>query len=101
MKAEREAAYEIEQEKTRIAKEVEIQRLRSLQERAQDHQAERDALRAKRNQEQNEREWRRKEKEEALKKVKIAEEMKVAREEQIKHKLHFQAIQGNKKHFIF
>ena len=30
-----------------------------------------------------------------MKKIKIAEEMKVAREDQIKHKLHFQAIQGN------
>ena len=50
LKAEREAAYEAEQEKIRKAKELEIQRLRSLQERAQDHQAERDALRAKRNQ---------------------------------------------------
>ena len=95
LKAEREAAYEAEQEKLRKAKEIEIQRLRSQQERAQDHQAERDALRAKRNQEENEREWRRKEKEEAMKKLLVQEEMQVAREEQIKHKLHFQAIQGN------
>ena len=77
-----------------MAKEIEIQRLRSLQERAQDHQAERDALRAKRNQEQTEREWRRKEKEEASKKAAVAGEMKKAREYQIQHKLHFQAIQG-------
>jgi hypothetical protein len=101
LKAEREAAYEIEQEKARIAKEVEIQRLRSLQERAQDHQAERDALRAKRNQEENEREWRRKEKQEQMKKIKIAEEMKVAREDQIKHKLHFQAIQAQRERAEF
>ena len=38
LKAEREAAFEAEAEKARIAKEVEIQRLRSQQERAQDHQ---------------------------------------------------------------
>ena len=50
-KAEREAAYEAEQEKIRIEKEREISRLRSLQERAKDEQAERDALRAKRAQE--------------------------------------------------
>lgn len=96
LKAEREAAYEAEQEKLRKAKEIEIQRLRSQQERAQDHQAARDALRAKRNQEENEREWRRKEKEEAMKKILVQEEMQVAREEQIKHKLHFQAIQAQR-----
>ena len=62
-------------------------------------QAERDALRAKRNQEQTEREWRRKEKEEAEKRAAIAEEMKKAREDQIQHKLHFQAIQGEL-HFV-
>ena len=50
-KAEREAAYEAEQEKIRIEKEREIARLRTLQERAKDEQAERDALRAKRAQE--------------------------------------------------
>ena len=50
-KAEREAAYEAEQEKIRIEKEREIARLRSMQERAKDEQAERDALRAKRAQE--------------------------------------------------
>lgn len=30
-----------------------------------------------------------------MKKLLVQEEMQVAREEQIKHKLHFQAIQGN------
>merc|ERR1711892_1582741 len=96
LKTEREAAYEAEQEKSRKAKEYEIQRLRSLQERAQDHQAERDALRAKRNQEQTEREWRRKEKGEANKQAAIAEEMRKARQDQIQHKLHFQAIQAQR-----
>jgi len=96
LKTEREAAYEAEQEKSRKAKEYEIQRLRSLQERAQDHQAERDALRAKRNQEQTEREWRRKEKGEANKRAAIAEEMRKARQDQIQHKLHFQAIQAQR-----
>ena len=60
MKAEREAALEEKLKEEKAAKEREIQRLRSLQERAQDRQAEEDALRAKRNQEQNEREWREK-----------------------------------------
>jgi len=96
LKAEREAAFEAQQAKVRKAKELEIQRLRSQQERAQDHQAERDALRAKRNQEQNEREWRRREKEEAEKRAQVALQMSRAREEQINHKLHFQAIQAQR-----
>ena len=49
---EREAAYEKEVEAKRIEKEREVARLRALQERARDEQAERDALRAKRAQEQ-------------------------------------------------
>ena len=49
-KAEREAEYEAEQERIRKEKEKEVARLRALQERARDHQAEQDALRAKRNQ---------------------------------------------------
>ena len=68
-KAEREAAFEREQERQRIEKEREVARLRALQERARDEQAERDALRAKRAQEQSEREWRKKEAEEARQKV--------------------------------
>ena len=53
-------AFEKEHERIRIEKEKEVARLRALQERASDEQAERDALRAKRAQEQNERQWRRK-----------------------------------------
>ncbi|KAG5454245.1 hypothetical protein CSKR_113709, partial [Clonorchis sinensis] len=65
-KAEREAAYEAEQAQVRLEKELEIARLRALQERASDEAAERDALRAKRAAEAREREWRRKEKADAL-----------------------------------
>ena len=101
IKAEREAAFEEEQIATKAAKEREIQRLRSLQERAQDHQAEQDALRAKRNQEQNEREWRRKERNEAEKKLRLDSEMRQAREDQINHKLHFQAIQAQRERHEF
>ena len=57
---EREMAYEKEHERIRVEKEKEVARLRALQERASDEQAERDSLRAKRAQEQNERQWRRK-----------------------------------------
>jgi hypothetical protein len=95
-KALREAAYEAEQEKKRMDKEREVARLRSLQERAHDLQAEKDALRAKREQERKEREWREKEKQEAIKKKNTDEEMKVAREWQIKNKEHFMAVEAAK-----
>jgi len=45
---EREAAYEKEQKLIQIEKEKEVARLRALQERAKDEQAERDAVRARR-----------------------------------------------------
>ena len=51
-----------------MEKEHELSKMRAQQERAQDKQAERDALKAKRRQEEFEREWRRKQKEEAEKK---------------------------------
>nr|CDS17709.1 coiled coil domain containing 19 [Echinococcus granulosus] len=60
-KAEREAAFEEEQRCIRCEKERETNRLRGLQERAIDLQAEKNALRAKRAMEENERQWRRKE----------------------------------------
>lgn len=101
IKEEREAEFEAEQIAAKAAKEREIQRLRSLQERAQDHQAEQDALRAKRNQEQNEREWRRKERSAAEHKLKLDAEMKQAREDQINHKMHFQAIQAQRERHEF
>jgi len=49
---EREAAYEREQKLVYVEKEKEVARLRALQERARDEQAERDAVRACRAQEQ-------------------------------------------------
>ena len=95
-KALREAAYEAEQEKKRMDKEREVARLRSLQERAHDLQAEKDALRAKREQERKEREWREKERQEAIKKKNTEEEMRIAREWQIKNKEHFVAVEAAK-----
>lgn len=59
---EKKLAKELEEkEKIKAEKEKEVARLRAMQEKAQDKQAELDALRAKRAMEQNEREWRRKE----------------------------------------
>ncbi|XP_063002353.1 cilia- and flagella-associated protein 45 [Elgaria multicarinata webbii] len=92
-KMAREAEFEAEQEKIRREKEMETARLRALQEKAQDYQAEQDALRAKRNQEATEREWRRKEKDAAQKKAQTEAMLKQSRLEQVAQKEHSLAIQ--------
>lgn len=84
------------QEKIRIEKEKETARLRSLQERAQDEQSARDALRAKRAAEAAEREWRRKEAEEARKKAMVEASLKQARTQQMEQKEHFLAVQAQR-----
>ncbi|KAG2469914.1 CFA45 protein, partial [Polypterus senegalus] len=91
-KMERDAEYEAEQERIKKEKEKEVARLRALQERERDHRAEQDALRARRSQEAAEREWRRKEKEQALKKAEEDERLRLARLEQVAHKEHVHAI---------
>ncbi|XP_033758480.1 cilia- and flagella-associated protein 45-like isoform X2 [Pecten maximus] len=100
-KAEREAAYEKEQERIRIEKEKETSRLRALQERARDEQAERDALRAKRAQEQTEREWRKKEAEEMRKKAETECMLIEARAKQMNQKEHFLAVQAQRERVEF
>ncbi len=93
-KAAREAAQEAEIERKRDEKEKEVARLRAKQERARDLQADKDALRAKREQERRERDWREKEKFEALKKKQMEEEMRLAREWQVKNKEQHLAIEA-------
>ncbi|XP_072049363.1 cilia- and flagella-associated protein 45-like [Amphiura filiformis] len=100
-KASREAAFEAEQEKIKIEKEKEIARLRAQQERAKDYQAEKDALRAKRNQEQREREWRQKEKEDAVKKAETEQMLKIAREVQVRNKEHFMSVEAQRERAEF
>lgn len=100
-KAEREAAFEKEQEKVRNEKEKEIARLRTLQERARDEQAERDALRAKRAQEQAEREWRRKETDEAMRQAETEAMLIRARKQQMDQKQHFLAVQAKRERADF
>ncbi|XP_071958281.1 cilia- and flagella-associated protein 45-like [Antedon mediterranea] len=100
-KSEREAKFEAEQELKRIEKEKEIARLRAMQERAKDYQAEKDTLRAKRNQEQREREWRKKEREMAIKKAENEQMLKVAREIQVRNKDHFLAVQAQRERAEF
>lgn len=65
-----------------VDKEKDIQRLRELQEKASDRQAEIDQIRAKRAQEENERLARRKESEEALKREKVNKTLAEARAQQ-------------------
>jgi len=93
-KQAREETYEKEKEQMRLEKEKEIARLRAQQERAKDKQAEKDALRARRNQEEAEREWRKKMKEEASKKASMESHLREARKEQIQNKEHFFAVQA-------
>ncbi|KAM7055395.1 cilia- and flagella-associated protein 45 [Molossus nigricans] len=92
-KMAREAEFEAEQERIRREKEKEITRLRAMQEKAQDYQAEQDALRAKRNQEVADREWRRKEKENAQKKMETEAQLRKSRLEQVAFKEHSLAVQ--------
>ena len=67
-----------------------------MQERARDLQSEKDALRAKREQERKEREWRDKERMGIQKKKQVEDEMKLAREWQIKNKEHYLAVEAAK-----
>jgi hypothetical protein len=85
-KQEREQEAAEEQIRVKAEKEKEIARLRSLQEKAQDKQAELDALRARRAQEAHEREYRVKERDTALRQAAINEDLTRAREEQKREK---------------
>ncbi|CAH8467260.1 unnamed protein product [Heterobilharzia americana] len=100
-KAEREAAYEAEQMRIKQEKELEIARLRALQEKASDEAAERDALRAKRAAEANEREWRRKELLAAQKKIETENELKLARAAQAEDRKRQLAIEAGRERLEF
>uniref|UniRef100_A0A674E187 Cilia- and flagella-associated protein 45 n=1 Tax=Salmo trutta TaxID=8032 RepID=A0A674E187_SALTR len=99
-KMEREAEYEAEQRHIKRGKEK-VARLRALQERDKDHKAEQDELRARRNQEGAERDWRRKEKEQLKKKVDVEERLKAARLEQVTHKEHLLSIEAGRERAEF
>ncbi|XP_059504202.1 cilia- and flagella-associated protein 45 isoform X3 [Stegostoma tigrinum] len=95
-KLKREAEIEEQQNRLKREKAIEVARLQALQERAHDHKAEQDALRAKRSQEAAEREWRRKELEDERKKAEVTAVLKKSRSDQIRHKEHFLAVQATK-----
>ncbi|KAI1893445.1 hypothetical protein AGOR_G00123800 [Albula goreensis] len=100
-KMEQEAEYEMEQRRFKKEKEMEVARLRALQERDHDYKAEQDELRARRNQEATEREWRRKEREQAKRKAEEEDRLKAARLEQIKHKEHLLSIEAGRERAEF
>lgn len=79
-KAMREEEHIAEQKRIKDEKEREVQRLRDLQEKAQDRQSEIDALRAKRAFEESERQARTKEKRELEHKQKVLEDLEYARQ---------------------
>ncbi|XDV28641.1 hypothetical protein PO909_031872, partial [Leuciscus waleckii] len=100
-KLEREAEYEAVQVIMKKEKEKEVAQLRALQERDRDHKAEQNEIRARRNQEEAAREWRRKEKEQTMKKLGEEEKLKAARLEQITHKDHMVAIEARQERAEF
>lgn len=85
-KERREQEVQEEQLRIKAEKEKEIARLRSQQEKAQDKQAELDALRARRAQEAYDREWRQREKETAFRSSAINAELTRARETQMRER---------------
>jgi hypothetical protein len=85
-KERREQDVQDEQRRFKAEKELEITRLRSMQEKAQDKQAELDALRARRAQEAYERDWRHREKATAHRAAEINADLKTAREFQMHEK---------------
>ncbi|TMS06993.1 Cilia- and flagella-associated protein 45 [Larimichthys crocea] len=95
-KLEREAEYEAEQRRIKKEKELEIARLRARQEKAKDYKAEQDELRARRNQESTNREWRRKELERAVKKAQEEAMLRAAHLKQVHCKEHFLSMEAGR-----
>ncbi|XP_018051641.1 PREDICTED: cilia- and flagella-associated protein 45 [Atta colombica] len=93
LKEEREAKKEEEQRLERLKKEQEKTRIAMRTVQAHELQAQIDEINAARVQEEVEREWRRKEKEEALKKLKAQRILQKEREKQINNKRIMQAIE--------
>lgn len=83
LRAEREQALEREQAEARKRKELETARLRAMQEKAGELQAQQEHMMAVRRQEEYEREWRKKEKEAAIKKKKTDEKCLEVRNKQV------------------
>jgi len=93
-KAQKEADYQREQERIKDMKEKEIIKLRKLQEKAADRQAEVDAIRAKRASEQADRLAREKEKRDAETKARQNRELNEVRYQQRLEKEHRMQVQA-------
>ncbi|XP_063061143.1 cilia- and flagella-associated protein 45 isoform X2 [Engraulis encrasicolus] len=100
-KLQREAEYEAEQQRIKREKEKEVARMRALQEKDRDYKAEQDEIRARRNQEAAEREWRRKEKEQVLRKAEEEARLREARLEQVTHKEHLLSVEAGRERAEF
>ncbi|KAM9733339.1 cilia- and flagella-associated protein 45 isoform 1-T2 [Menidia menidia] len=100
-KLEREAEYEAEQKRIKKEKELDIARLRAQQEKAKDYKAEQDEIRARRNQEIIERQWRLKERQQAAKRARDEEMLRVARLEQVKDKEHGRSMEAGREKATF
>ncbi|XP_024139305.1 cilia- and flagella-associated protein 45 [Oryzias melastigma] len=100
-KLDREAEYEAEQKRVKKEKELEIARLRAQQQRAKDYKAEQDEIRAKRRQEAEERRWRQKEKELAIKKARDEATLRAARLEQVQNKEYCLSMEAGREKATF
>eukprot|EP00775_Hariotina_reticulata_P006096 gene6096-6333_t len=83
----REQALAAEAASVAHARELEVARLRSMQEKQADHQSEQDETRARRYQEAKEREWRAKERAAAERQATMMADLAAAREHQMRAKL--------------
>ncbi|XP_062283139.1 cilia- and flagella-associated protein 45-like [Scomber scombrus] len=95
-KLQREAELEAQQKQIKKDKELEIARLRARQEKATGYKADQEELRVQRSKEIIDREWRRKQKELAVKKAEEDENLKTARVEQLRCKEHFLSIKADR-----
>jgi len=93
-KAAEEEKQEQEKKQAKKMKDLAVLQVLETQKRTSDSKAIRDEMRAKRHMEQQEREWRRKERDEAMLRQKNSEELKVAILDQIQYRQNFFADQA-------
>ncbi|KAM7011923.1 cilia- and flagella-associated protein 45-like [Tautogolabrus adspersus] len=92
-KMKQEAEQEAARQRKKKERELEIAKLFAQQEKDKDNKAEQDEIHAKRTQEIKDREWRRKEKDEAAKKVQDEARKRTAHYEQLHSKERLQAVE--------
>uniref|UniRef100_A0A3B4XD65 Cilia- and flagella-associated protein 45 n=1 Tax=Seriola lalandi dorsalis TaxID=1841481 RepID=A0A3B4XD65_SERLL len=100
-KLEQEAEYEAEQKRVKREKESVISRLRTRQEKVKDYMAEQNERHARRIQEISDRQWRREQKELALKKAQEEAMLRAARMEQVHCKERFLSMEAGRERADF